>query len=184
MSILVWSVVTSDGRHQITRTKAMVSSRRRSDRVLRPLAVPERFDDLSVPYPHEVHASVVLGAADSPADDSPVTVDVDVFDLEPDRGVGDQPLPAGEAFVVSGPDFAVGRRTGSLHDALIGDDVDELLGCAFSEGGVELVDDCRGVGHACIVPSGRPSSDSLEGMALMSDVRDRLFIGLSFFKKL
>src|SRR5262249_11004489 len=67
----------------------------------RPLAVPERLDDLAVPHSHEIHSPVVLGARDPPADDGAV-------DLELDRGVAGQSLPAGEAFVVLRPDGAGG----------------------------------------------------------------------------
>ena len=75
---------------------------------LGPLAVPEGLDDLPVPDAHEVHAPVVLGAGDPPADDGAVAVDVDVLDRELDGGVGGQPLPAGEAFVVARPTLPSG----------------------------------------------------------------------------
>src|SRR5918995_7328983 len=135
-----------------------------------PLAVPERLDDLPVPNAHEVHAPVVLGASDPPADDGAITVDVDVLDRELDCGVGGQPLPAGEAFVVARPSVAVGRWAGALHHAVVGDEVDELLGCPFEEGGVVLVDDSGGVGHGRIVRRGGLRSNSLEGMASMYGV--------------
>src|SRR5262245_56884584 len=62
------------------------------------LAVPEGLDDLPVSDAHEVHAAVVLGAGDPPADDGPLAIDVDVLDREFDGGVGGQSLPAGKAF--------------------------------------------------------------------------------------
>src|SRR5438874_5845405 len=43
------------------------------------------------------------------------------------------------------------------------DDVDELVGCALSERGVELFDDSGGVDHGRIVPSAGLRSNSLEG---------------------
>jgi hypothetical protein len=88
-----------------------------------------------------------------------------VFDLELDRGVGGQTLPAGEAFVVPRPDVAVGRRAGALHHAIGGDEVDELLGCPLAKHGVELVDDSGCVGHGRIVRRSGLRSNSLEGMA-------------------
>ena len=45
-----------------------------------------------LPRAHEVHAPVVLGAGDPPADDGPVAVAVDVLDRELDDGVTGAPL--------------------------------------------------------------------------------------------
>ena len=83
-----------------------------------------------------------------PADDCAVAVDVDVLDLETDARVTDEPLPPGEALVVAGSSVAVGCGAHALHDAIVGDDVDEPFGRPQLERLVELVDHCVRVGHA------------------------------------
>src|SRR5262245_7243875 len=93
---------------------------------LGPLAVPERLDDLAVAHTHQVDAPVVLGTGDPPADHRAVAVDVDVLDLELDRGVRRQTLPTGEALLIAAPHVAVRRRTGALHHAIGGYEVHEL----------------------------------------------------------
>jgi hypothetical protein len=66
------------------------------------------------------------GVRDTAVDDGSVAVDIHVFDLELDRGVGrPKPMPADEAFLVPRPDVAVGPRIGALHHAVGGDEVDE-----------------------------------------------------------
>jgi hypothetical protein len=60
---------------------------------------------------------------------------------------------------------AVGRRTGALHHAVVGDEVDELLGCPLEEGGIVLVDDSGGVVHGRIVRGAGLRSNSLESIA-------------------
>jgi MmyB-like transcription regulator ligand binding domain len=97
----------------------------------RPFAVSERLGDLAVADPHEVHAAEGrVGGVEPPADDSAFAVHVDMLDFETDARVTDEPLPSGEALVVAGPAVAVGRGAHALHDAVVGDDVDEPFGRA------------------------------------------------------
>ena len=82
--------------------------------------------------------------AEPPTDDGAIAVDVDVLDFETDvRGRWMSALPPGEALVVAGPHVAVGRGADTLHDAVVGDDVDELLRRPQQERLVELFDHGR-----------------------------------------
>jgi hypothetical protein len=96
---------------------------------LGPFAVAERLDDLAVADAHEVHAAEgCLGGVEPPTDDGAIAVYVDVLDFETDVWLTDEPLPPDEALVVASPTIAVGRGAHALHDAVVGDDADELFG--------------------------------------------------------
>lgn len=133
---------------------------------LGPFAVAECLDDLAVADAHEIHtAEGCLGGVEPPTDDGAIAVHVDVLDFETDVRLTDEPLPPGEALVVAGPTIAVGRGAHALHDAVVGDDVDEFFGRPQPERLVELFDHGVGIGHARSLRSVGSSSNSREGMA-------------------
>src|SRR5262249_10823031 len=108
------------------------------------LHVAERLDDLTVADVHQVDAAhrVLLTFAEvvAPADRGAVDRNHDVLRLERSVRVGDELLPETEAGVVALVASAVRGRLRALHDAVVGDEVDEHVWVAFDEGIVESLD--------------------------------------------